>query len=132
MTAHWGRAAALLAVERHADAVLDIERAVELRRDLGLLAYLHDMAPTVGAAYVAGGRGADAIVVLEEILREPATRVIVCFRAPAQEAQDHLTTATTMHREMDMRFWLEQAQADGSVTTKHRRPRTRQEVQPLP
>jgi hypothetical protein len=26
-----------------------------------------------------------------------------------QEAQEHLTTATTMYREMDMRFWLEQA-----------------------
>jgi tetratricopeptide (TPR) repeat protein len=29
-----------------------------------------------------------------------------------QEAQEHLTTATTMYREMDMRFWLEQAGAE--------------------
>jgi tetratricopeptide (TPR) repeat protein len=29
-----------------------------------------------------------------------------------EEAQDHLTKATTMYREMDMRFWLEQAQAE--------------------
>jgi hypothetical protein len=28
------------------------------------------------------------------------------------QAQDHLTTATTMYREMDMRFWLEQAEAE--------------------
>jgi tetratricopeptide (TPR) repeat protein len=28
-----------------------------------------------------------------------------------QEAREHLTTATTMYREMDMRFWLEQARA---------------------
>ena len=28
-----------------------------------------------------------------------------------QEAQEHLTTATTMYREMDMGFWLEQAEA---------------------
>jgi len=28
-----------------------------------------------------------------------------------EEAQEHLTTATTMYREMDMRFWLEQAEA---------------------
>ena len=28
------------------------------------------------------------------------------------EAQDHLTTATTMYREMDMRFWLEQAEEE--------------------
>jgi len=29
-----------------------------------------------------------------------------------QEAQEHLTTAMTMHREMDMRFWLEQAEVE--------------------
>jgi len=29
-----------------------------------------------------------------------------------QEAQEHLTTATSMYREMDMRFWLEQAEAE--------------------
>jgi len=28
------------------------------------------------------------------------------------EAHKHLTTATTMYREMDMRFWLEQAEAE--------------------
>jgi hypothetical protein len=28
-----------------------------------------------------------------------------------QEAQEQLTTATTMYREMGMRFWLEQAEA---------------------
>ena len=28
-----------------------------------------------------------------------------------QRARDHLTVATTMFREMDMRFWLEQAEA---------------------
>jgi class 3 adenylate cyclase/tetratricopeptide (TPR) repeat protein len=29
-----------------------------------------------------------------------------------REAQEHFTTATTMYREMDMRFWLEQAEAE--------------------
>jgi tetratricopeptide (TPR) repeat protein len=29
-----------------------------------------------------------------------------------EEAQEHLTTATTMYREMDMRFWLERAEAE--------------------
>lgn len=28
-----------------------------------------------------------------------------------EQAQEHLTTATTMYREMGMRFWLEQAEA---------------------
>ena len=32
-----------------------------------------------------------------------------------QEAQEHLTTAATMYREMDMRFWLEQAEAEQSA-----------------
>ena len=29
-----------------------------------------------------------------------------------QEAQEHLTTATTLYREMDMGFWLEQAETE--------------------
>jgi tetratricopeptide (TPR) repeat protein len=29
-----------------------------------------------------------------------------------EQARDHVTTATTMYREMDMRFWLEQAEAE--------------------
>jgi hypothetical protein len=29
-----------------------------------------------------------------------------------EQAQEHLTTATTMYREMDMRFWVEQAEAE--------------------
>jgi predicted RNA polymerase sigma factor len=28
------------------------------------------------------------------------------------EAREHFTTATTMYREMDMRFWLEQAEKE--------------------
>ena len=29
-----------------------------------------------------------------------------------EQAREHLTTATTMYREMDMRFWLEKAEAE--------------------
>jgi hypothetical protein len=29
-----------------------------------------------------------------------------------EQAQQHLITATTMYREMDMRFWLEKAEAE--------------------
>ena len=32
-----------------------------------------------------------------------------------QQAQEHLTTATTMYLEMDMRFYLEQAEAEMSA-----------------
>ena len=33
-----------------------------------------------------------------------------------EQAQEHLTTATTMYREMDMRFWLEKAEAELKVS----------------
>ena len=33
-----------------------------------------------------------------------------------ERAREHLTTATTMYREMDMRFWLEQAEAELNVS----------------
>lgn len=29
-----------------------------------------------------------------------------------EEAQEHLSAATTMYREMEMQFWLEQAEAE--------------------
>jgi len=29
-----------------------------------------------------------------------------------QQAREHLTTATTMYRDMDMRFWLDKAEAE--------------------
>ncbi len=29
-----------------------------------------------------------------------------------EEARDHLTVATTMYRDMDMPYWLEQAEAE--------------------
>jgi len=31
---------------------------------------------------------------------------------PRERAQDHLTTATTMYREMGMTYWLEKAEAE--------------------
>ena len=31
------------------------------------------------------------------------------------QAHEHLTTATTMYREMDMRFWLEKAEAESQA-----------------
>jgi hypothetical protein len=36
----------------------------------------------------------------------------LCWRTGRrqEEAQEHLTTATTMYREMDMLFWLEKAE----------------------
>jgi hypothetical protein len=32
-----------------------------------------------------------------------------------EQAREHLTTATTMYREMDMQFWLAQAEAESNA-----------------
>jgi hypothetical protein len=32
--------------------------------------------------------------------------------AKTEQSQEHLTTATTMYREMEMRIWLEQAEVE--------------------
>ncbi len=37
-----------------------------------------------------------------------------------KQAQQHLTTATAMYREMDLRFWLEQAEAELSQRSRER------------
>ncbi|MBI3744213.1 MAG: tetratricopeptide repeat protein [Chloroflexi bacterium] len=37
--------------------------------------------------------------------------------ARGDEAREHLTTATTMYREMDMRYWLEKAEAENEMGT---------------
>jgi class 3 adenylate cyclase/tetratricopeptide (TPR) repeat protein len=60
------------------------------------------------ALAIAAGRGMRPLVAhchlgLGKLFRRTGRR---------QEAQEHLTTATTMYREMGMRFWLEQAEAD--------------------
>jgi hypothetical protein len=34
-------------------------------------------------------------------------------RGKREQAREHLTAATTLYREMDMRLWLERAEADG-------------------
>src|SRR4029453_1422910 len=50
-----------------------------------------------------------------------------------EQAQEHLTTATTMYRAMDMRFWLEQAEAEiGGHPRFITAPASRQGGLPLP
>jgi tetratricopeptide (TPR) repeat protein len=208
MGAYWGLGGAWLGVGRHVDAISELERSVAICRDLGLRGYLHLLGPTLAAAYVAAGRVAEAVALLEEVLNEDATRMMMCYRAPAlavlsegylltgdveralraaehardlarekkqrgyeariahlfgqiassaepldaeaasghyheslsaaadlgmrplvahchlglgklyrrtgkrERTHEHLTTATTMYREMDMRFWLEKAEAE--------------------
>ena len=44
-----------------------------------------------------------------------------CRTGNRDEAGGHLTVATAMYREMDMRFWLEKAGAKSSGSTVSRR-----------
>jgi hypothetical protein len=38
--------------------------------------------------------------------------MIVALTGRDNQAREHLTTATAMYREMDRRFWLEQAEGE--------------------
>jgi class 3 adenylate cyclase/tetratricopeptide (TPR) repeat protein len=69
-----------------ADAAVDrFQAAMNLGQDLG-------MRPLIAHCHLGLGR----------LYRRTGQR---------EQAREHLTTATTMYREMDMRFWLEQAEA---------------------
>ena len=67
----------------------------------------------------AGGYYRDALAFAEDLEMRPL--VAHCHlglgklerrTGDRQQAQEHLSTATTMYREMDMRFWLEQAEVE--------------------
>jgi len=83
---------------------------------LGEIAALHESAEGVSSALEHYGAARDQATAFElrplvahchlglgKLYRRTGTR---------EQAQEHLTTATTMYREMDMRFWLEKAEAE--------------------
>jgi tetratricopeptide (TPR) repeat protein len=72
---------------------LDAQQAEDYHREAMALATNLGMRPLVAHCHLGLGK----------LYRRVAKR---------QEAQEHLSTATTMFREMDMRFWLEQAEAE--------------------
>ena len=39
-----------------------------------------------------------------------------CVAGKREQAREHLTTATTMYREMGMTYWLEKAEAELKVS----------------
>ncbi len=119
---------ACLLDDRREDALRFAERAVRLTRERGQRGYegwalcllgqiaSHSDPPDVGAAE---GHYRQAMALAQERGMRPL--VARCHlglgklyrrKGPLQQAQEHLTTATTMFRELDMRFWLEQAEAE--------------------
>jgi hypothetical protein len=55
-------------------------------------------------------RESDGYPLLQRVWCRPLGKVY--RRTKRQEAHEQLITAATMYREMDMRFWLEQAEAE--------------------
>jgi tetratricopeptide (TPR) repeat protein len=120
--------AAYLLAERRKDALTLAERALPLARDhkergneawalrlLGEIAWHRDP-PHVESAQDHYGQ---ALALAADLGMRPL--VAHCHlglgrlygrTGKPQQARKHLATATTMYREMDMRFWLEQAEAE--------------------
>jgi tetratricopeptide (TPR) repeat protein len=119
---------ACLLGDRREDALRFAERAVRLTRERGQRGYeawalwllgeiaSHSDPPDVGAAE---GHYRQAMALAEELGMRPLLAhcrlglgKLYRRKGPLQQAQEHLTTAMTMYREMDMRFWLEQGEAE--------------------
>jgi protein-disulfide isomerase-like protein with CxxC motif len=74
--------------------------------------------PAVLDAVQARARYAEALDVATELVMRPLVAhchlglgKLASRTGNRQQAQEHLTTAATMYGEMDMPFWLEQAEA---------------------
>jgi hypothetical protein len=68
-----------------------------------------------GGAGDAEGYYREALVLADTPARRPLPprpRQLSRRTGQREQAQEHLITATTMYREMDMRFWLERAEAE--------------------
>jgi tetratricopeptide (TPR) repeat protein len=208
LIAHLGVGLTAVRQGRVARGISSLERALRICRDLGLVMYIHYVAPPLAVAYTLSGRLAEAVPLLEDAVARDVTMNLMCHHAlsltalgevylqagraqdarksaeralqlareggePGHEvhalrlvgeiltqhqstesaeahaayrqalalaeklgmrplaahchlglgklyrrigkpepAREHLTTATTMYREMDMRFWREQAEAE--------------------
>jgi tetratricopeptide (TPR) repeat protein len=128
---------AYLLADRHADAGASAARVLELSRQraergvearvlylLGKIAS-HGEAPEVATAHI---RYDQALALAGELGMRPL--VAHCHlglgklyqrTGKRQEAHEHLTTATTMYREMGMTYWLEQAATELTTPTQERK-----------
>ena len=111
-----------------AEGMTTIERALQLATTHGQRALESEVCLVLGTMKTlsnsphfdqAGSHFLRALSVAEEIGARPL--VAHCHlglgklyrrTGTREQAQEHLTTATTMYREMDMRFWLEGAEAE--------------------
>ena len=119
---------AYLSDGRCADAMGAINRSLELSQTHGQHAQKAEALVVRGAIASAGdtpdpelahGSIREALVVAEQLKMRPL--IAHCHlglgklyqrTGKREQAQEHLTAATTMYREMDMRFWLEQIEKE--------------------
>jgi tetratricopeptide (TPR) repeat protein len=115
---------AYLAAGRIDEAASHVREALTLARRLGArgseahaLCLAGDVA-SAGGAEDAEGYYREALTLADELgMRPLVAHCHLCLGKLArragerEQAREHLTTATTMYREMDMSFWLEQAAA---------------------
>jgi tetratricopeptide (TPR) repeat protein len=115
---------AYVLADRLEDALEVAGRALALARERGQCGYeawalrlLGEITAHRDSPEHADGCYRDALALAEELGMRPL--VAHCHLGlgklyrrlgKSQEAQEHLTTATTMYREMDMQFWLDQAE----------------------
>ena len=104
---------------RHAREALALTRRLRARgSEAHALCLAGDVAST-GGAEDAEGYYREALALAGRARHAPPRRplpprprqALPAYGKPEQ-AREHLTTATTMYREMDMRFWLEQAETE--------------------
>jgi tetratricopeptide (TPR) repeat protein len=101
-----------LAHLRHGDlprATRVLERGLDLCRTWQIALGTPLLAAALSAAYALTGRFDE----VRPLLAHSHLGLGKLYRRTGkpEQAQEHLITATTMYREMDMRFWLEQAEA---------------------
>jgi tetratricopeptide (TPR) repeat protein len=117
---------AYVLADRLEDALVLADRALTFARERGQRGYeawalrlLGEVTARRDPPKHADGHYRDALALAEELGMRPL--VAHCHlglgklyrrTGNGQQAQEHLTTATTMYREMDMRFWLEKAEAE--------------------
>ena len=117
---------AYVLADRLEDALALAERALALTRARGQRPYearalrlLGDVAARRDVLEHADGHYRDALALAVELEMRPLAAhchlglgKLYRRAGNGQPAQEHLTTATTMYREMNMRFWLGQAEAE--------------------
>ncbi len=119
--------AAYMLTDRLDDALAVARRALTVARDHGhrnaeakALQLLGDIAVRGDSMEGAARHDGDALALAEELEMRPlvahchlAFGSLYAGTGKRQESQEHLTVATTMYRQMGMRFWIAAAEAAG-------------------